>query len=70
MKTLNVRKQFEKALKDISEIRFLYYRDIGGFREIEERRKPKAVEICDRKCDAGSNCCHRFVKRGIPLCVW
>ena len=68
MRTSKARKTFEKALKACAKIRF---NDVGAGGGAFE--KPEAALICDiRGCTAGSeeSCCHRFIRQGIPFCVF
>jgi len=65
MDITKAREGFELALKEISKFRFVDYQD--GKRI---KTKPEEIEICDSvNCDAGDNCVHKKIKRGIRFCV-
>lgn len=71
MDTTEARKMFEKALGDVSKVRFYDYKQVGMFEDKRITIKPRAVEMCEKpNCNAGDNCIHLVIKRNIPFCVY
>ena len=63
---------FHSALELAAKIRFIedFYIEDGEY-ERGVKVPPRNISICHPKtCDAGTGCCHKFVKKNIPFCVY
>ena len=72
METQSAIHDFELAIKELSKIRFYedFYLGNNEWKR-DVRVPPRVIEVCrSRPCDAGTDCCHKFVKNNITFCVY
>lgn len=66
------RQDFNLALDAAAKIRFFedFYIEDGEY-ERGVKVPPRHIGICHpRTCDAGTGCCHKFIKKNISFCVY